>query len=126
MRLEGDFHQRGASAGGVVLGSKINLPFCQRCTRGFEFLGLVWGLVFGFFLWLWLFVEFLGWDLLGFVFGFSSWATYVYFLMYLEAHCAFIYIYIYNFTYKKKKKNCWFTFLVCIQAHARTHVCIML
>jgi hypothetical protein len=47
MRLEGDFHQRGASAGGVVLGSKINLPFCQRCTRGFEFLGLVWGFFFG-------------------------------------------------------------------------------
>jgi hypothetical protein len=46
------------------------------------------------------FVGFLGWDLLGFVSGFLSWDTYVYFLVYLEAHCASFDIY--NFTYKKK------------------------
>jgi hypothetical protein len=83
----------------------------------------------GFFLWLWLFVEFLGWDLLGFVFGFSSWATYVYFLMYLEAHCAFIYIYIYIYTILlikklKKKKKKLLVHIPCMYTGAHTHTCV--
>jgi hypothetical protein len=47
---------------------------------------------------------------LGFLFGYKGvilwvfgWATYVYFLVYLEALCAFFYIY--NITYQKKKKK---------------------
>ena len=44
-----------------------------------------------------------GLGLLGFCLWVLSWATYVYFLVYLEAHCTFFVIY--NITYQKKKKK---------------------
>jgi hypothetical protein len=74
MRLKGDFLRRGANAGGVVLGPKMRFLFFQRCIRGFGFLRLVLALVFGYFfgfsVWLWFLVSFLGWVFLDFVFGF--------------------------------------------------------
>ena len=61
----------------------------------------LWVLFFGFSVWLWLIVGIFGLGLLGFCLSFLYWVTYVYFLVYLEVHCAFFDIYI--ITYKKKK-----------------------